>query len=167
MPDSQAPVSGWQSRKRIALICDSLEDNFQSALVDAGLAAGAAHDVDLLVVPGGKLGETSGKSFIHELVPSWADGIIVAAHTIGHVASEREMVTFLDRLRPIPTVTLGEVPGADCCLAIDNDAAAYCLTQHLVLQHHHKRFVYLSGPAGNPETRAREKGFGAGSSDRT
>ena len=46
MLDSQPPASGPQPRKRIALICDSLEDNFQSALVEAGL------DSTLMIIPG-------------------------------------------------------------------------------------------------------------------
>ncbi len=159
MPDYGVPASGQSSKRRLALICDSLEDIFQSALVDAGLAAAAAHDVDLLVVPGGKLGEGVGKNFIHDLVPKWVDGIIVAAHTIGHIATERQMAAFLEQLRPIPTVTLGVVTGADCCLSIDNERAAYDLTQHLVLQHHHERFAYICGLGGNAEARARELGF--------
>lgn len=159
MPDAPTPPSSRRTKKRLALVCDSLEDNFQAELVEAGLAAAAAHDVDLIIVPGGKLGESAGKNFIHDLVPMWADGIIVAAHTIGHTATEREIARFLDDLRPIPTVALGDVPGADCCLSIDNERAAYNLTQHLVVQHRYERFVYLSGPAGNPEAKARESGF--------
>ncbi len=159
MSDPLAPASGVQSRKRLALICDSLEDNFQSGLVDAGLAAAAEYDFDLLVVPGGKLGEGAGKNFIHDLVPFWVDGIIVAAHTIGHVATEQQLTAFLEQLRPVPAVTLGEVPGAECCLEVDNETAAYDLTQHLINQHRYERFAYLSGPAGNLETRAREQGF--------
>jgi DNA-binding LacI/PurR family transcriptional regulator len=95
--------------------------------------------VDLIIVPGGKLGEMAGKNFVYDLVPMWADGIVVAALTIGHGATEPQMAAFLDRLRPIPTVTLGEVPSADCCLSIDNERAAYDLTQHLVLQHRYER----------------------------
>lgn len=159
MPESLTPKLDGSRRNRLALICDSLEDDFQSWLVDAALAAADAHQVDLLVVPGGKLAEMTGKNFIHELVPRWADGIIVAAHTIGHLATEQEMQALLENLRPVPTVALGEVTGADCCLVIDNDSAAYSLTQHLVQQHGYRRFVYLSGPVGNLETLERERGF--------
>ncbi len=159
MNDSVPPASGLQSRKRIALVCDSLEDDFQSALVEASLAAAKILEVDILVVPSGKLGDAAGKNFIHELVPFWADGIILAAHTIGHLATERQMAAFVDQFRPVPTVTLGEVQGADCCLVIDNETAAFELTQHLVLQHQYRRFAYISGPAGNPESLARERGF--------
>jgi diguanylate cyclase (GGDEF)-like protein len=154
-----ATVSKDENRRRLALVCDSLEDNFQSALVDAALAAADAHGTDLFVVPGGKLGEALGKNFIHELVPKWVDGVIVAAHTIGHLATEDQMADFLDRLRPIPTVTLGEVEGATCCLSIDNEGGSYELTQHLLSQHGYERFVYLSGPMGNAEARARAHGF--------
>ncbi len=159
MPDARALTPGLRDKRRLALICDSLEDIFQAELVEAGLAAAAAHDVDLVIVPGGKLGESVGKNFIHDLVPRWAEGIIVAAHTIGHTATERELARFLDDLRPIPTVALGVVTGADCCLSIDNERAAYDLTQHLVVQHRYERFAYLSGPPGNPESMARESGF--------
>jgi diguanylate cyclase (GGDEF)-like protein len=159
MPPLRVPSPSRQSRKRLALICDSLEDNFQSALVEAGLASAAAHDVDLLVVPGGKLGEMTGKNFVHDLVPSWVDGIIVASHTIGHLATEQDLATLVERLRPVPTVTLGDVQGADCCLVVNNETAAYELTNHLLLQHHHQRLAFVSGPQGNPETSDRERGF--------
>jgi sigma-B regulation protein RsbU (phosphoserine phosphatase) len=160
MPASRTRVSRPHSRSRIALICDSLEDTFQSALVSEALEASVAHDVDLLIVPGGKLGEARGKSFIHDLVAQqWVDGIILAAHTIGHIASEGEMGAFLERLRPIPTVCLGNVPGADCSLVVDNEPAVHHLTQHLVQQHRHERFVFVTGPETNIEARAREDGF--------
>ena len=160
MSASRARAPTPRSRHRIALICDSLEDNFQSALVVGGLAAAAAHDVDLVIVPGGKLGDAGGKSFIHSLISAkWADGIIVAAHTIGHVATEKEMAAFLDHLRPIPTVSIGEVPGADCSLVVENETAVFQLTQHLVQQHHYERLAFLSGPADNVEVRDRGRGF--------
>jgi sigma-B regulation protein RsbU (phosphoserine phosphatase) len=160
MSASRRRSSRPHSRNRIALICDSLEDTFQSALVNDGLEAAVAHDVDLLIVPGGKLGDTRGKTFIHDLVgQQWVDGIILAAHTIGHVASEKEMGAFLERLRPVPTVCLGEVAGADCCLVVENETAVHHLTQHLVQQHHHERFVFVTGPETNLEARAREDGF--------
>ena len=159
MPPSSKVAPGLPHKPRLALICDSLEDNFQAALVDAGLAAARAYDVDLLVVPSGKLGDEAGRNFVFELVPKWADGAVVAAHTIGHTATEAAMRHFMDLLAEIPTVTLGEVPGARCCLSIDNERAAYDLTQHLVLQHRYQRFAYLCGPAGNSEAEAREHGF--------
>lgn len=159
MPEPRASVATAPKRRRLALVCDSLEDTFQLALVDAALAAAAAHGVDLLVVPAGKLGEMVGKNFLHTLVPQWVDGIIVAAHTIGHTASERQLGDLLRHLGPVPTVSLGEAPGADCCLLIDNERAAYDLTQHLVQRHRLERFVYLSGPVGNRESRERERGF--------
>ncbi len=118
-----------------------------------------ASDVDLYVIPGGKVGESAAKNFIHRLAPTWVDGLIVAAHTIGHRATEQQMAEFLETLRPTPTVTLGDVPGADCSLSIDNEQAAHTLTRHLVLQHRHKHFVYVSGPDGNAEALARELGF--------
>ena len=154
-----ATVSKDENRRRLALVCDSLEDNFQSALVDAALAAADAHGTDLFILPGGKLGEAPGKNFIHELLPKWVDGVIVAAHTIDHLATEEQMAEFLDRLRPLPTVTIGEVKGATCCLSIDNERASYELTQHLSSQHSYERFVYLSGPLGNAEARSRAHGF--------
>lgn len=150
---------GLPHRARLALVCDSLEDNFQSALVDAGLAAARAYDLDLLVVPSGKLGDEAGKNFVFELVPKWADGAIVAAHTIGHTATDAAMRHVLGLLSEIPTVTLGEVPGARCCLSIDNERAVYDLTQHLVVQHRYRRFAYICGPTGNAEAEARERGF--------
>lgn len=157
---SRARSLSQPPRKRIALLCDSLEDTFQSALVDAALAAAAVHDVDLLIVAGGKLGEGRAKTFIHDVVsPTWADGIIVAAHTIGHVATDKEMAAFLEHLRPIPTVCLGEVSGADCCLVVENEAAVHRITQHLVQQHGYRRFVFLSGPETNVEAQARARGF--------
>ncbi len=160
MPASPGRSISSSPRRRIALLCDSLEDTFQAALVEAGLAAAAVHDVDLLIVPGGKLGEGRAKTFVHDLMsPAWADGIIVAAHTIGHLATVQQMAAFLERLRPIPTVCLGEVSGADCCLAVENETAVYHITQHLVQQHGHRRFVFLSGPESNVEAQARARGF--------
>ena len=156
---SRARSSNSSSRPRIALLCDSLEDTFQSELVDAGLAAAAVYDVDLLIVPGGKLGEARGKTFIHDAVPKWADGIIVAAHTIGHVATDEEMGAFLENLRPTPTVCLGKVSAANCCLVVENEAAVHHIVQHLVQQHGCRRFAFLSGPEPNIEARARARGF--------
>jgi diguanylate cyclase (GGDEF)-like protein len=159
MPDSAAPAAPVPRKPRIALVCDSLEDNFQWALVDAGLAAAQAYGVDLIVIPGGKLGEMAGKNFVHTLAASWVEGVIVAAYTIGHTASERQLAGLIEHLGSVPTVALGEVPGAECCLLIDNERAAYEIAQHLVQQHRLERFAYVSGPDGNSEARERERGF--------
>src|SRR5690606_626639 len=109
MSDARTPQT---TKIRLALICDSLEDNFQSALADAAIAAATTYLVDLLVVPGGKPRDASGKAFVHDLVLEWVDGVIVAAHTSGQVGTEQQMRAFIERLRPVPTVALGEVAGA-------------------------------------------------------
>lgn len=153
-------LHGGSQRFRIALLCDSLEDEFQAALVEATHLAASRYDLDTLVIPGGKLHHSSGKNFVYDLISAkWADGLIVAGHTIGHGVAQRDVQKFLGGLPPVPTVCLGVCTSEVFGVLVDNEQAAFDLTRHLAHEHRYQRIGFVGGSHGSPDSATRYSGF--------
>jgi len=87
------PSSG-QKPKRIALLVDAFEDEFQSRLLRAAEREARDNGLDFLAVGGGVLGreESNPKTFIYDLIsPRSVDALLIATHVLGHLSSLTEV----------------------------------------------------------------------------
>lgn len=148
-------------RRRLALVVDSFEGEFQSALLNTTIAVAHHHDVDVVAVAGGVIDDPddSHRNFVYKLLGrETVEGVIFASATVGHRATETQLRGVAEGFE-LPTVSIGaELPDFQSFL-IDNERGMYELVSHLILQHHHERFAFMSGPPANQESVDRQRGL--------
>lgn len=148
--------------KRIALLVDAFEDEFQSRLLRAAEREARDNGLDFLAVGGGVLGreEASPKSFIYDLVsPRSVDALLIATHVIGHHSTLTEVRSFVERYAPLPRISLGVDLEGVPTLLIDNEAGMHTVIHHLITVHGHRRVAFVTGPAASQEADARYQGY--------
>lgn len=155
-------VSSGSSRKRIALLVDAFEDEFQSRLLRAAEREARDNGLDFLAVGGGVLGleQPNPKTFIYDLIsPRSVDALLIATHVIGHHSTLTEVKGFVERYAPLPRISLGvELEGIPTLL-IDNEAGMYAVINHMLTVHGHRRIAFVTGPAASQEADARYQGY--------
>src|SRR5262245_12469969 len=101
----------------IAILVDELECGYQIGLVLHALEAARKRGARLLCFCGGSLGDPrpfrARRNFVYDLARAErVDGLIVLASTIGNYVGRDELLSFLERYRPLPIVSCGRVlPG--------------------------------------------------------
>lgn len=162
MRRSRSSPSTRPKRKRVALLVDAFEDEFQSRLLRAAEREARDNGLDFLAVGGGVLGreERNPKSFIYDLVSARSvDALLIATHVIGHHSTLTEVRSFVERYAPLPRISLGVELDGIPTLLIDNEAGMHTVMQHLLTVHGHRRIAFVTGPAASQEADARYQGY--------
>lgn len=85
-------------------------------------------------------------------------GLVVMANVIGTFVSPEEEA-FLGRFQGRPVVTVGlSFPGMSS-VAVNASGGMRSVAEHLVGRHGRRRFLFLAGPPGHPESEARQGEF--------
>jgi DNA-binding LacI/PurR family transcriptional regulator len=151
------------STARIALLLDQIESDYQlDVLIGVRRVLGRS-GARLLVVAGGPLGpegEPHERNFVYDyLTEGRVDGLIVLSGSLGNLAGVGVVQKLLERLKHVPTLTLGAtvegVPG----VSVDNRSGVGKLVAHMVEVHGTRRFAFVLGPSGSAEATARFEGF--------
>lgn len=113
------------------------------------------HGLNLLI-SSNNLSLHSGRDGSMPLGPTNTDGLIIYADSMGD-----------DDIRHLygqefPMVMVYRTPPADLkipCVNIENKAASYKITEHLIKVHDRRKIVYLRGPEGQQDSYWRELGY--------
>jgi DNA-binding LacI/PurR family transcriptional regulator len=152
---------GKRARRRVALLMDAIEDDYQSAVVRG--AAGAAQQAGVglwclaggIIVNGGK--DSRGlRNFVFDLLrPGDFDGILVLSGSLGNQLGIAAFSQWLERYRGVPVVSVG-VEIATCQSVIADGASGMKdVLTHLIQQHNHRRIAFIRGPATSFEAEER------------
>ena len=87
---------------------------------------------------------------------SCVDGVIALSGVMGSAAT---VAGVLERLAPMPTVSLGLDLAGLPSITVDNRLGVSKAVQHLLGKHGARRIAYISGPRDNPEANARLDGY--------
>lgn len=153
-----------RSRKRIALVTDTLFGVYQSELRKAFERAAHREGYDLVIVIGRGLGHADpgerAQNAIYEwLTPEAVDGAVLLSGVLMNFAGQSPLEAMLDRLGPLPKVSIGvELPRVPS-VTVDNRAGMRAAVDHMIQQHGCQRIGYLAGPSDNAEAQARLEGY--------
>ncbi|AEC01952.1 substrate-binding domain-containing protein [Parasphaerochaeta coccoides] len=87
------------------------------------------------------------------------DGLLIMTNTMGSIFSHDRISGYMTAFHDIPTVTVGvRFPGIPGICA-DTSGGIAVVTRHLIEGHQRKRFLFLAGPLGHPESEQRLKEF--------
>jgi len=89
-------------------------------------------------------------------------GYVILTPLLGRGFSSVEMTRFVERISARPVVSLGGVLGNLPSVRLASDAALAALMAHMTRDPHRKRFVFLRGYAGEPDSEERETAFRQG-----
>jgi phosphoserine phosphatase RsbU/P len=151
-------------RKRIALLTNGLLSSYQVAMRDALERCVRRHSCDLVTVLGRELEHTDLNERTQNVIFDWispdsVDGVIALSGVLVNFAGSAALTRLLERLSPVPVVSVGvELPGVKS-ITVDNRAGMRKAIQHLLEKHRCTRVAYISGPPDNQEADARLQGY--------
>jgi signal transduction histidine kinase/DNA-binding LacI/PurR family transcriptional regulator len=91
--------------------------------------------------------------------PQNVDGLVVMSGTLSNFVTAAELVTFIERYRPLPMVSIGMALDGMPSVLVDNATGMYDVVAHLIKVHGFSRIAFVCGPAGNEEAEARYRAY--------
>jgi DNA-binding LacI/PurR family transcriptional regulator/serine phosphatase RsbU (regulator of sigma subunit) len=122
------------------------------------------HSCDLVAVLGRELEHTDLNERTQNVIFDWispdsVDGVIALSGVLVNFAGSGALTRLLERLSPVPVVSVGVgLPGVKS-ITVDNRAGMRKAVQHLLERHGCTRVAYISGPPDNQEADARLQGY--------
>lgn len=149
--------------KCIALLTNDVISAYQSAFRDAVERAARAAGFNTLSVMGRDLEHIDRHECAQNVIYRWlspqsVDGVVLLAGSLGNYSGMPGLLKLRDRLKPLPTVSIGLVVPELPSIIVENRAAMRMAVEH-VLDHDRKRIAYIGGPSVNAEALARFAGY--------
>jgi DNA-binding LacI/PurR family transcriptional regulator len=141
-------------RLRVALLMDTVEDQYEAGIVRGVVRAAAYSEVALVCVAGGVIG--CPRNFLFDLLdPQQFDGLLVLSGALGNGLGAARIAGWLQRFAGKPTVNLGvEIPGS-ASIAVNGAAGMTAIVSHLIEVHQRKRIAFVCGPETSEEAAER------------
>ncbi|MBR6242634.1 MAG: substrate-binding domain-containing protein, partial [Ruminococcus sp.] len=153
--------------KRIGVIIPAVTDDLQSELLDGIFRTASAAGYDVIVLTTATNGlefhiqndiMTGEESIYHLLERAVLDGVLlVSQFFVKEIV--RRMIPEIIRKAGLPCIDLGGEELGFETVRIPQDDAVYELTSHLINKHNSRRFIFLAGHEGNPDSEQRMQGF--------
>lgn len=141
-----------RARRRIALLMDAIEDDYQAGIVHGAASAAQHAGVELVCLAGGVVGDgavdaRSRRNFLFDLIePKDFDGLLVLGGALGNQLGLPALAEWMQRFGTLPAVSLGgELPGFHG-LVVDGAPGMKETMRHLIQVHHHRRIAFVRGP---------------------
>ena len=152
------------ARLPLALLIDTLDDEYQVAVVRGAFAAARDLGTALLCVPGGRVGdrvaERAARNAVFDLVNAeTVSGVVAVTSVIGSSIGPAEIETWLEQFRGLPLCCVGvPIPG-HVAIEVDNRGGIRELVLHLALVHGRKHIAFVQGPPASAEASVRFQAF--------
>lgn len=150
-----------RARRRIALLMDAIEDDYQAGIVRGAASAAQHAGVELLCLAGGVLGEDPGdkrrlRNFVFELLdPQDFDGILVLGGSLGNQVGVGALSAWMQRFGELPKVSLGVELDSCHNVVVDGAPGMRSTIEHLIEVHNHRRIAFIRGPVTSFEAEER------------
>lgn len=150
----------------IALLTDTLDDEYVVAVLRGAIAAAKHAGVPLLGVTGGRISdpnpERAARNFVFDAVrPENASGVVAVSSVIGSAVGPGPLTRWLSRYAGLPTYCVGVPIDGYPSIEVDNARGIRELTQHLVQAHGCRRIGFVRGPPASAEAETRFRSFAA------
>jgi len=154
-------------RRRVALLMDAVEDDYQVGIVRGANQAADLANVQLVCVAGGVVGDAhtdrrSERNFLFDLVdPGQFAGVLSLSGSLSNQLGLAQFAGFLGRFAPLPVVNLGvEIPHSHS-ITVDGAAGMRNVVAHLIRVHNHRRIAFIRGPVSSTEAEQRYDAYRA------
>lgn len=150
-----------RTRKRVALLMDAIEDDYQAGIVRGAGNAAQHANVELVCLAGGMLGDPrtdhrARRNFLFELVdPRDFDGVLVLGGSLGNQIGVDALSSWMQRFGGLPKVSLGVELSTCHNVVVDGAPGVRETLLHLIDVHHHRRIAFIRGPVTSVEAEER------------
>lgn len=157
MPASQLPF---------AILLDTLDDEYQVAVLRGALSAARDLGVALLCLPGGRIDdpapERACRNAAFELVDrDSVRGVLAVSSVIGSAIGAERLSAWLGRFRGLPLCSVGLPLEGHVAVEVDNSSGIRELVLHLAQVHRRRHIAFVRGPSGSAEALARLRAYEA------
>lgn len=148
-------------RRRIALLMDAIEDDYQAGIVRGAASAAQHAQVELLCLAGGVVGDPSKdprsqRNFLFDLLdPQDFDGILALGGSLSSQLGAAKFSEWMKRFSPLPMVSLGVELESCHSLVVDGVPGMKDTLRHLIQVHNHRRIAFIRGPLNSVEAEER------------
>ena len=144
----------------IGLFVGSVEDNYQSSIIQGAFEAARDAGARLVVFNGGALQARQDSPARSNLLYTLADqgnfDALVVSGSVSLFTDKLRFEAFCRGYAPIPVVTIGaQDPGLPFVVARNRDGMEELL-DHLLDHHGYRNIAFIAGPLGQPESEARK-----------
>ena len=152
------------ARLPLAVLIDTLDDEYQVAVVRGAFSAARELGVALLCVPGGRVhdpvAERAARNVVFDLVTAeTVSGVVAVTSVIGSAVGPAELKKWLERFRGLALCCVGvPIPG-HVTVEVDNSDGIRELVLHLAQEHSRKHIAFVQGPAASVEASVRFQAF--------
>ena len=160
-------MSKLRLKRRIALLMDATEDDYQVGILMGISRAAEPTNVQLVCVAGGVVGDPavdrrSQRNFAFDVLdPRQFEGIIALSGALGNQLGVAGFASFLQRFRGRPIVNLGvDVPGMHS-ISVAGATGMRDVVLHLIKVHNTRRIAFIRGPATSEEAEQRYAAYRA------
>lgn len=152
------------SRPTIGFLSANIHVGASRALWRGVLDAAATGHTNLICFPGGRLRaneqfEAERNSLYNLVDPAHLDGLVSWTSALAGIAPPEEIITFHQRYRPLPTVSLAYPLGHGRLVSIDGYQGMRALIFHLVDVHTYNRIALIRAPTNHPYAQERYHAF--------
>jgi len=149
-----------RSIRKIGLLVDWLEDEYQDKVLAGVDAEAQANGVGLLCIAGGVLRSPfrfgARRNFIYDLVgPECVDGLVIMSGTLGNYIGPNKLARYCERYRPLPMCSIGIALQGIPSVLVDNAKGMRDAMLHLIEDHGYRRIAFIRGPGVNEEAEER------------
>lgn len=152
------------ARPTVAFLSANIHVGASRALWRGVLAAAATGNANLICFPGGRLHaneqfEAERNSLYNLIDPEHLDGLVSWTSALAGIAPPQEIISFHQRFRPLPTVSLAYPLGHGHLVSIDGYQGMRALIFHLVDVHAYSRIALIRAPESHPYAQERYHAF--------
>ncbi len=146
--------------RKIGLLVDWLEDEYQDKVLAGVDAEAQANGVGLICIAGGVLRSPfrfgARRNFIYDLVgPESVDGLVIMSGTLGNYIGPNKLSRYCERYQPLPMCSIGVALQGIPSVLVDNAKGMRDAMQHLIDDHGYRRIAFIRGPGVNEEAEER------------
>ncbi|HMA97209.1 MAG TPA: substrate-binding domain-containing protein, partial [Polyangiaceae bacterium] len=146
--------------RRIGLLVDWLEDEYQNKVLAGVDAEAQANDVSLFCLTGGVLLSPyrygARRNFLYDLVgPACVDGLVLMSGTLSNYVGPSKLARYCERYRPMPMCSIGVALTGIPSVLVDNASGMRQAISHLIIDHGYRRIAFIRGPGVNEEAEER------------
>lgn len=154
------------SSKAIAVLADSLGDEYEERIVAGAVAGAREAGSSLLCVTGGSIDDPSPEraagNFVFDLIgPGNTEGIVAISSSLCHAIGPSRLEAWAARFAGMPLCSIGVPLSGRPCIQVDNESGARASIAHLIQQHGLRRIAYIRGPRASAEADFREGAYRA------
>jgi len=153
-----------QPAPTIALVTESLADEYEVALLRGALAVARRENVQILCVAAGAVGDPdpdlSAGNFAFDLISADnVSGIVSVSSVLGGSVGADGLRSWLERYGDLPLCSVGVPFEGRPCILVSNAVGAEEVVRHLIEEHGARHIAYLRGPHGSVEAAIRLRAY--------